>query len=45
MRLLFVKEFLNPEREDDVPLSQASRKPLSERIRKGDTSIEEAGER
>jgi transposase len=44
MRLLLVEEILDPDREDDVPLSQADRKALLERIRKGDKAIEEARE-
>ncbi|MCI4336171.1 MAG: helix-turn-helix domain-containing protein, partial [Thermoplasmata archaeon] len=44
MRLLLVEEVLDPDREDDVPLSQADRKALLERIRRGDKAIEEARE-
>ena len=44
MRLLLVEEILDPDREGDVPLSQADRKALLERIRRGDKAIEEARE-
>ena len=41
MRLLLVEEVLDPDREGDVPLSQAERKALLERIRRGDRAIDE----
>lgn len=44
MRFQLVEEILDPDREDDVPLSQADRQALLERIRRGDKAIEEARE-
>ena len=41
MRLLLVEEVLDPDREGDVPLSQAERKALLERIRRGDRATDE----
>ena len=40
MRLLLVEEVLDPDREGDVPLSQAERKALLERIRRGYRAID-----
>lgn len=44
MRLRLVEEILDPEREENIPLSQSDRKALLERIRKGDKAIEKARE-
>lgn len=41
MRLMLVEEILDPEREGDVPLSQAERKALLERLRRAEEAIEE----
>ena len=41
MRLMLVEEILDPDRTGDVPLSQAERRALLERLRKAEEAIEE----